>query len=108
MTPLALEPLRTDADVRVRGVLEQAASLSVACAVCQRTVSAYLTARMKLPRLLVETGRPLVSRADYCRWCARPLSERAQRVAPLDGFIALARAMMGREWVAPLDQGEQT
>jgi hypothetical protein len=38
------------------------------------------------------TGRPLLAYdTDYCRTCARPVSEAAKKRAPTDPFVAFAR-----------------
>lgn len=42
---------------------------------------------------------------DFCGDCARPISERGERLSDNAGFIALARAISGRRPAAQRTQG---
>lgn len=47
----------------------------------------------------VRADRPTACRLpaeDFCRDCARPISERGERLAPRDGFVNIVRAINGR------------
>lgn len=56
----------------------------VQCERCSRHLCALST---RAVHRLFETP-PVLSPQDFCRWCARPISETAEKMAPLEGFIA--------------------
>lgn len=87
------EPL-ADGLARVRACLDARPECTIDCAECRRQLAVGVRwAKRPIPRMI---SQPLVSLGDddHCRWCARPISARAQTLAPLAGFIAFARRLL--------------
>jgi hypothetical protein len=77
-----------------RAQMERTCESDVICADCDRhlcRLSAYYHRQgaHALPRILSEGG-VITAAPDYCRWCARPLSERA-RAREVIGYVRLAQ-----------------
>lgn len=68
------------------------------CSTCDRRL-AVITRDTPAKHMLEATLMNL-DPEDFCRWCARPITERAQREAPVSGYSNLARAIfqLDRTW----------
>lgn len=60
------------------------------CATCARALDLS-----REHRVIVDPPVQRLPEPDYCRWCARPMSERAQALAPLEGYRRFAQAIAG-------------
>lgn len=77
---------------------EAGKGVRVECGACDRRLAQ--TTKYARPRMLFVEGVRALDDQDWCRWCARPISERAEGLAPRGGFEALARAMLGERSAA--------
>lgn len=91
MTVLPTVP-REAQQAAVAATLDERASRAL-CGACDRRLfcTGSLGAR---PRILFK-GRPILDDEDFCRWCARAISERARRRADNAGFLTFARMILG-------------
>lgn len=84
------------AQTHARGVIdgpEAGKGVRVECSGCERRLAQ--TTKHARPRMLFVEGVRALDDRDWCRWCARPISERAEQLVPREGFVNLARALLG-------------
>lgn len=70
-----------------------ARAVRAVCGACDRRL--FCTGvRGERPRILFQI-RPILDDADFCRWCARAISERGRQRTDNAGFLNVARMILG-------------
>jgi hypothetical protein len=74
------------------------------CTRCDRRVCRpgrpEVAGRPEIAQTAEVAGARLLAEIDWCRWCARPISERGEREAPTEGFLDMILDAQ-RELAAP-------
>jgi hypothetical protein len=102
---LLIDPAWSPAETNARMVcaLAERGPLATMCGRCDRR----LCRDERGGTLMVdETRAHILAEVDWCRWCARPISERGEQQTPPDGFLRFVRAVAQRSTADPTPSRE--
>jgi hypothetical protein len=95
--PIPVSPLETVgvAVARARlGLLDGTEPRDIVCDRCDRGLGVAVR-HHPIPQSFSSAQLVSLDETEHCRWCARPISAAGEAKAPLSGYVALARALIG-------------